>query len=105
MVKASEVDAAMAIRTRRISGELPVVPTDKARLHVAMWKLANALGVQLDASRSDHELLEQIADACSPRLARAFREGYEEGLKNGDALASGLVIPRTVCPYDGTVLP
>lgn len=76
---------------RRVSGEVPAIPTDKARLHVAMWKLANALGVTLDASRTDHELLEQIADACSPKLARAFREGYD-------------MTGEPINPYDGTPL-
>ena len=32
------------------------------RLHVAMAKLGNALGVELDPKRPDHELLEQLAE-------------------------------------------
>lgn len=87
---------------RRKSGEVPAIPTDKARLHVAMWKLANGLGVTLDASRTDHELLEQIADALSPKLARAFREGVcwgREDNQNPGALAA---VHCNVNPYDGT---
>ncbi len=77
----------------------PALPTDTARLHVAMWKIANALGVVLDPSRTDHELLEQVADMVSPRLARAFREGYDLG-----NFTPGSEPSNPINPYDGTPL-
>ncbi len=57
----------------------PSVPTDRVRLHVALWRMAQALGLgwtQVDAAKPDHELVEAIASAVTPALAGAFRLGY-----------------------------
>ncbi len=57
------------------------VPTDRVRLHVAMWNMARALGINwttVDASKPDHELLDEIAQAVNPALARIFEEGFRK---------------------------
>lgn len=83
--------------TRRfVRQSTPSVPTDRVRLHVAMWRLANALGLgwtSVDAARPDHELLEEIAVAVTPALAKAYRDGFNHGC--GDAFNKGQN------PYDG----
>lgn len=65
-----------------MSNSQPALPTDRVRLHVALWNMARALGLNwttVDASRPDHELVEEIAAAVTPALARVFREGFGEG--------------------------
>lgn len=61
----------------------PPVPTDRVRLHVAMWHLAQALGLNwtsVDASRPDYELVDEICAAVAPALAAEFKRGHEEGV-------------------------
>ncbi len=63
------------------------VPTDRVRLHVAMWNMARALGLNwttVDATRPDHELLEEIGAAVTPALAKAFCDGCLYGMGRGD---------------------
>ncbi len=82
------------------------VPTDRVRLHVTMWNMARALGLNwttVDASRPDHELLEEIGAAVNPRLGAVFREGYDARCQReiNRANACDKVIDN---PYDGTFL-
>ncbi len=66
---------------------IPPMPTDRVRLHVTMWSMARALGLNwttVDSSRSDNDLLEEISAAVTPSLAQAFRDGCLLGLGRGD---------------------
>ncbi len=45
----------------------PAMQTDQVRLHVAVWKIANSLGVKLDPNEPDHVLLERLAEATVTR--------------------------------------
>lgn len=74
----------------------PALPVDKVRLHVAMFRMARALEIQLDPAQPDHLLLEQIADAIEPKLARALREGVQCAIDDGGS--SGALKNK----YDGT---
>ncbi len=70
-----------------VSNTIPPAPTDRVRLHVALWKMSQALGMgwtQIDASRPDHELVEEIAARLEPALARAIVDGFEEGERTTD---------------------
>lgn len=84
---------------------LPALPTDTARLHVAMWKLANLLGLEaLDPSKPDHELLETVAAACSAKLAAAFRDGWRAGRVHLNRENDFGEVVDALNPYDGTPL-
>lgn len=70
-----------------MSNSTPALPTDRVRLHVALWKMAQALGLgwqTVDASKTDHDLVEEIAAAVTPALAQAFRDGCLLGLGRGE---------------------
>lgn len=58
----------------------PPIPTDRVRLHVALYKMTRALGLpHPDFTRPDHELLEAIADAVNPALAAAWQAARDVG--------------------------
>lgn len=60
---------------------LPAIPTDRVRLHVALYRMARALDLPMpDPSRPDHELLEEIANAVTPALEAAWSDGQDEPL-------------------------
>ncbi len=47
-----------------------------------MWNMARALGLNwttVDASRPDHELLEEIGAVVTPALSAEYRLGYDAG--------------------------
>lgn len=74
----------------------PPVPTDRVRLHVAMWRLAQALGLgwtAVDASKPDHELVDEICAAVNPALAKAYRDGFNHGCSDDFSTRQN--------PYDG----
>lgn len=82
---------------------IPALPTDRVRLHVTMWAMARALGLgwtTVDSSRSDNDLLEEIAQAVGPALARAFREGACYGRVDGPERT----MPVRINPYGGEAL-
>lgn len=73
---------------------LPAVPTDRVRLHVALYKMARALGLPMPYPHSpDHVMLEDIANAVTPALAAAWRTAQDEAL---------LEDTTTENPYDQT---
>ncbi len=105
-IRADSLDG-LGSPVRRASCSPSAVPTDRVRLHVSMWNMARALGLgwtSVDATRPDHELLEEIGAAVTPALARAFREGNEYGDGVGFARASNHAHCYAPNPYDKSIL-
>lgn len=80
----------------------PALPTDRVRLHVALWKIAKACGhdLSLDAQQPDHVLVEIVSELVTPALAKAFRDGYRSGYDEGQGFGD----PGMKNPYDGSEL-
>lgn len=55
----------------------PATEYDKTRGNVALARLGNALGVRLDSSKPDHELLELLADGAIAQRREAIAQASE----------------------------
>ncbi len=67
---------------------IPPMPTDRVRLHVTMWSMARALGLNwttVDSSRSDNDLLDEICSAVSPALSAEYKRGYDSGYERDES--------------------